>query len=55
MYSTDRDVFVAMFKGRSIVCDSVDDAVAVKTADEILAKLTEHEYTPRKLERLAGR
>ena len=47
MSATERDVFIAFFKGRSIVCDSVDDAVAVKTADEILAERTENEYARR--------
>ena len=52
MSATERDVFIAFFKGRSIVCDSVDDAVAVKTADEILAERTENEYTPREFAKL---
>jgi hypothetical protein len=48
------DLFVANLQGELVSCDSLDDAVAVKTANDILRYRTDCDFTPRELDRLAG-
>jgi hypothetical protein len=51
--AAERDVFLASFQGELIECATILDAVAVKTADSILAgRFTASR--PRQLERLAA-
>jgi hypothetical protein len=48
------DLFVVNLGGALIYCESLDDAVAVRTANDVLSLHTESDYTPRELDRLAG-
>jgi hypothetical protein len=48
------DMFVVDFHGGSIACNSLDDAVAIKNANNILERHAENEYSPRELDRLAN-
>jgi hypothetical protein len=46
------DVFVAEFQREFIECTSVDDAVALMTADTLLQSDSAQDCTPRELDRL---
>ena len=48
------DQFVVTLQGELVSCDSLDDAVAVKTANDILRDRTDSDFTPRELDRLAA-
>jgi hypothetical protein len=48
----DGDVFIAHLRGRLVNCISIDDAVAVKTAEALLRN--GDAATPSELQRLAG-
>ena len=47
-------LFVVHFQSELISCDSPDDAIAITTANDILRGRIEREFTPEKLNRLAG-
>jgi hypothetical protein len=48
------DLFVVNLQGVLVSCDSLDDAVAVKTANDVLRWQSAGDFTPRELDRFAG-
>ena len=48
----DGDVFLVPLNGRSVECTSIEDAIAIKTADDLLRD--GDACTPSELHRLAG-
>jgi hypothetical protein len=48
-----RNSFVAVFQGRSIECDSLEDADALKTASDLIAVDAPPDLGPRQIDRLA--
>lgn len=51
--SLESDSFIVAFQGALVECQSLEDAIAVKTAHGILADRTEYDFAPRELDRLA--
>jgi hypothetical protein len=51
--SRDGDLFVVAFQGVSIECQSLDDAVAVKAASDLVAEGAPTDMTASQLDRLA--
>jgi len=54
MEASDRDCFSVTFLGRTVHCDSLSDAVAVKTANDILIGDDSTPYRPDQLVSMAS-
>jgi hypothetical protein len=54
MQASDEEIFSIMLNGQAVECGSLEDAVAVKTAADILHGDDPTPYLPVQLERLAA-
>jgi len=53
MQASDEEIFSIMLNGQAVECGSLEDAVAVKTAADILCGADPTRYLPEQLRRLA--